>query len=122
VPGLGQGSDRLAVKVIAAARIAAQPAIRQLAQRVQSTGMSLSPVADVDDIETALEIAARGLADTIASRGLLRGLGGDYKLHAAPLRPRMWDSFAVVHRRQTDLSPAARAVLELAVAFLKRRT
>ena len=92
---------------------------RQLAQRVQGTGMSLSPVADVDDIETALEIAARGLADTIASRGLLRGLGGADKLYAAPLRPRMWDSFAVVHRRQTDLSPAARAVLELAVAKLK---
>jgi len=31
----------------------------------------------------------------------------------------MCDSFAVVHRRQTDLSPAARAVLELAVAKLK---
>lgn len=93
---------------------------RQLAQRVQATGMSLSPVADVDDVETALEIASRGLADTIANRGLMRGMSSDYQLHSAPLRPRMWDTFAVVHRRQTDLSPACRAVLELAVATLKK--
>jgi DNA-binding transcriptional LysR family regulator len=89
---------------------------RQLAARVQSAGAALRPVADVDDVETALDIAARGLADTIADRGMLRGLAGRVPAHlcTAPLRPRMWDSFAIVYRRQTDLSPATRAVLELA--------
>lgn len=92
---------------------------RQLAQRVQATGVTLRPVADVDDIETALEITARGLADTVANRGLLRGIGVK-GLHTAPLRPRLWDTFAIVHRRHTELSPATRALLELAVARLKK--
>ncbi len=95
---------------------------RQLAARVQATGAALRPVADVDDVETALDIAGRGLADTIANRGLLRGLAGRVpgNLVTAPLRPRLWDTFAVVHRRHADLSPAIRAVLELAVARLRQ--
>jgi DNA-binding transcriptional LysR family regulator len=94
---------------------------RQVAARVQAAGSTLRPVADVDDVETALEIAARGLADTIADRGILRGMGARVPPHlvTTPLRPRMWDSFAVVHRRHTDLSPATRAVLELAVEQLR---
>ena len=91
---------------------------RALAARVQATGVALRPVADVDDVETALDVAGRGLADTVANRGLLQGLAGrvPHKLGTAPLRPRLWDTFAVVHRRQTELSPATRAVLEMAVA------
>ena len=49
---------------------------RALAARVQATGVALRPVADVDDVETALDIAGRGLADTVANRGLLQGLAG----------------------------------------------
>lgn len=95
---------------------------RQIAARVQATGSPLRPVADVDDVETALEIAARGLADTIADRGMLRGMAGRVppNLVTTPLRPRMWDSFAIVYRRHTDLSPATRAVLELAVEQLRQ--
>lgn len=95
---------------------------RQVAARVQATGSSLRPVADVDDVETALEVAARGLADTIADRGMLRGMAARVpaNLVTTPLRPRMWDSFAIVHRRHTDLSPATRAVLELAVEQLRQ--
>ena len=90
---------------------------RQIAARVQAAGSPLRPVADVDDVETAIEITARGLADTVANRGVLQGMADRVppNLNTTPLRPRMWDSYAIVHRRHTDLSPATRAVLELAV-------
>jgi hypothetical protein len=68
-------------------------------------------------VETAIEITARGLADTVANRGVLQGMADRVppNLNTTPLRPRMWDSYAIVHRRHTDLSPATRAMLELAV-------
>jgi DNA-binding transcriptional LysR family regulator len=93
-----------------------------IAARVQAAGWPLRPVADVDDVDTALEIAARGLADTIADRGMLRGMGGRVpsNLLTTPLRPRMWASFAIVYRRHTDLSPTTRAVSKLAVDQLRQ--
>lgn len=95
---------------------------RQIAARVQATGSPLRPVADVEDVETTLEITARGLADTIANRGILRRMADrvPHNLVTTPLRPRMWDSYAIVHRRHTELSPATRAVLELAVERLRQ--
>ncbi|SDM56223.1 DNA-binding transcriptional regulator, LysR family [Allokutzneria albata] len=94
---------------------------RQLAARVQAVGSPLRTIADVDDVETTLELAAQGLADTIANRGILRRMADRVppNLITATLRPRMWDSYAIVHRRHTDLSPATRAVLELALDQLR---
>jgi DNA-binding transcriptional LysR family regulator len=94
---------------------------RQLARTVQSVGGTLRPRADVEDIETALDIASRGYADAVTARGILHGLAGRLpaQLGWVSFRPRMYDDFAVVHRRDTELSQAARAVLELAVARMK---
>ncbi len=94
---------------------------RQLARRVQSVGGALVPAIDVEDDETALEVAGRGLADTIAARGLLRRLAHRLpgRLRWVSLRPKLWDTFAVVHRTGTELSPGTRVALELAVARLR---
>ncbi|UQX88215.1 LysR substrate-binding domain-containing protein [Jatrophihabitans telluris] len=91
---------------------------RQLARAVQSVGGTLRPRVDVEDIEIALELAARGVGDAITARGLLHRLGDrlDPGLGWVSLRPKIWDEFAVVHRRGAELSPASRAVTELAVA------
>ncbi|MGX7681603.1 LysR family transcriptional regulator [Jatrophihabitans sp. DSM 45814] len=90
---------------------------RQLQRAVQSTGRTLTPRIEVEDIETALEIAALGLADAITARGILHRLGDRLSpnLGWVPLRPRIYDEFAVVHRRGVELSPASSAVVALAV-------
>jgi DNA-binding transcriptional LysR family regulator len=95
---------------------------RQLARAVQSVGGTLRPKVDVEDIETALEVAALGLADTITARGVLAALGERLspKLGSVPLRPKLYDEFGVVHRRGAELSKAAAAVLGLAVARMRR--
>ncbi|MCW2541301.1 MAG: LysR family transcriptional regulator [Frankiales bacterium] len=94
---------------------------RQLARAVQSVGGTLRPKVDVEDIETALEVASLGLADTITARGVLAALGERLspKLGWVPLRPKLYDEFGVVHRRGAELSKAASVVLSLAVARMR---
>jgi DNA-binding transcriptional LysR family regulator len=125
--------DRLR-KPVTAAELAAAPLVlsevswgnadstrRQLAHAVQAVGGSLRPRIEVEDIETALEVAATGVADAITARGLLHGLGNRLspKLGWVPLRPKIYDEFAIVHRRDAELSRATREVVALAVRRMK---
>ncbi|MFF7656145.1 hypothetical protein ACFZCY_41025 [Streptomyces sp. NPDC007983] len=82
------------------------------------------PRIEVENVETALDIAARGHADTIAARGVVRSLAGQLpqELFAAPLRPKLYDHFAIVHRHNTTLSRATHTLIELATARLQRAT
>jgi DNA-binding transcriptional LysR family regulator len=91
---------------------------RQLVRMLQSVGASLQPRVDVEDIEIALEIAGRGLADAVTARGVLALLGDRLPagLSWVGFRPRVYDEFAVVSRRGTELSRATQVVVELAVA------
>lgn len=94
---------------------------RQLALAVQAVGGSLRPLVDVEDVETALEIAAGGHADAITARGLLRRMGSRLSpdLRWVSLRPRLYDEFAAVTRRDVPLSRASQAVLELAMTRMR---
>lgn len=96
---------------------------RQLARAVQSVGGTLTPLIDVEDIETALQIAATGRADAITARGLLRLMGDRLSpnLRWVSLRPRIFDEFAIVVRRDVPLSKASQVVIELAVARMQAR-
>ncbi|CCH79520.1 Transcriptional regulator, LysR family [Nostocoides japonicum T1-X7] len=94
---------------------------QQLKRRVQDAGGSLQPVVEVENVETALEVAALGLADAITARSIV---GRQQRLlrtplFSAPLRPRLFDQFAIVHRRGAALSRPARAVVELATARMR---
>jgi hypothetical protein len=93
----------------------------QLLRAVQGVGGALRPRVEVEDIETALEVAASGLADCVTARGVLHRLRDRLppSLGWAPLRPRLFDEFAVVHRRGTALSPAAELMVELATTRLR---
>ena len=75
----------------------------------------------VEDAETALEIAASGLADTVTWRGVLHRLGDRMPpgLSRSPLRPAMYETFAIAHRLAAELSAASRIVVELATARMR---
>ncbi len=94
---------------------------RQLARAVQSVGGTLTPVVEVEDIETALEIAATGRADAVTARGVLSRMGSRLSPHLGwvPLRPRIFDEFAIVVRRDVPLSKATQVVIELAIARMR---
>ncbi len=89
------------------------PTRRQLGELAQRAGVTIEPQIDVEDVEVALELAARGLGDTIAPRGMLRrsvpaGLGW------VPFSEPIYETFAFTSRRGARLSPATRAFVAFA--------
>jgi DNA-binding transcriptional LysR family regulator len=95
---------------------------RQLVRIMQAAGYSLRPRVEVEDTETALEIAARGLADTITWRGVLHGLADRLPpgMGWVSLEPALHETFAIVHRPAAELSPASRVVAHLVAERMTR--
>ena len=97
---------------------------RTLRGMLQQTGQTLRTRIEVEDVETAVQAVGLGLADSVVPRGvvnqLLPRLGSG--VGWVPLRPRMYDTLAVVHRSDAVLSPAARLVIELATQAIRSVT
>ena len=76
---------------------------------------------EVEDVETAIELTGRGLADTVVHQGAAKELvprlapGATWTV----LRPRQYETFAIVHRVNATLSPAAQLMIELAVKRIR---
>jgi DNA-binding transcriptional LysR family regulator len=92
------------------------PTRRQLFELAQREGVTLEPQIDVEDVETAIELAARDLGDVLVSRGILLSLGRRVpkKLGWVPFAEPIYDTFAFINRRGARLSPAAREFMSLA--------
>lgn len=93
---------------------AVDPMRRQLAERAQRAGVRLEPEIEVEYLTAALDLAARGLGDTIAAHSVLVTRGFGRRLSSVSLDPPLYDTFAFVTRRNARLSPATRAFVELA--------
>jgi DNA-binding transcriptional LysR family regulator len=92
------------------------PTRRQLAELAQRVGVSIQPEIDVEDVEAAIELAARGLGDTIVARGILLAMGRRVpkRLGWVPFDEPIYDTFAFIARTNAPLSPASREFLSLA--------
>jgi DNA-binding transcriptional LysR family regulator len=92
------------------------PTRRQLAELAQRVGVSLQPQIDVEDVEAAIELAARGLGDTLVARGILLALGNRVptRLGWVPFDEPIYDTFAFIARTNAPLSPASREFVSLA--------
>ena len=100
------------------------PVRRQLLERAQRAGVRLEPIIEVEYIEAAQELAARGLGDAIGAQYLFKGRGFARKLHWVSFDPPLYDTLAFIHRRNAHLSPATREFIALAekrIARLERR-
>jgi DNA-binding transcriptional LysR family regulator len=92
------------------------PTRRQLVELAQRAGVTIEPQIEVEDVEVALELAARGLGDAIAARGVMRA--NDHpQLGWVPFAEPVYDTFAFTWRRDAQLSPATREF----VTFAERR-
>ncbi|GGD13680.1 LysR family transcriptional regulator [Nocardioides daphniae] len=87
-----------------------------LRQLIHAAGLTPRTRIEVEDVETAVELAGMGHADTVVPRGAARALLPRLAPDAAyvSLAPRQWDTLAIVHRAGATLSPAARLMIELA--------
>jgi LysR family transcriptional regulator, cyn operon transcriptional activator len=96
------------------------PTRRQLAERAQRAGVTIKPRIEVQHAGAALELAARGVADTLVTRALLDTLGYRDRLAGTPLEPPLHEVFAFIRRRNARLSPATRALMTLAEHHLAK--
>jgi DNA-binding transcriptional LysR family regulator len=89
---------------------------RALRELLQHSGRTLRTRIEVEDVETAIELVGLGLADTVVPRGVATRLVDRLAPGAGwvSLRPKVYDTLAVVHRSSAALSPAARLLIELA--------
>lgn len=95
------------------------PTRRQLVERARVAGVGLDPWIEVEHVDTALEIAAHGAVDTIASSSFLAGHPSDARLHTAPLDPPLFDTIALIRRDSAQLTPVTREIARLAHAILR---
>jgi DNA-binding transcriptional LysR family regulator len=89
------------------------PMRRQLSERAQALGYPLVPDIEVETGVAALSIAASGVAGAVASVPVAEALGYTKKLTWASLDPPLIETFAVITRDPTNLSPATEAMIEL---------
>jgi DNA-binding transcriptional LysR family regulator len=87
-----------------------------LRQMLHETGRNPQTRIEVEDVETAVELVGMGLADSVIPRGAAEQLLPRLAPAAGwvSLRPRQYDTLAIVHRAGATLSPAARVMIELA--------
>jgi hypothetical protein len=87
-----------------------------LRRMLHETGHNPTTRIEVEDVETAVELVGRGLADSVVHRGVAAQLLPRLapKAGQVSLRPKQFDTLAIVHRAGATLSPAARLMTELA--------
>ena len=86
--------------------------------------MKLEPQIEVEYMTAALDLAARGLGDTVAAQSIIVSRGLGRRLSSVPFDPPLFETFAFITRRDAHLSPATRAFMAVAekrVGALRRR-
>ena len=83
---------------------------------LHETGRNPPSRIEVEDIETAVELVGMGYADSVIAKGAAEQLLPRLAPKAGwvSLRPKQFDTLAIVHRTGATLSPAARLMIELA--------
>lgn len=93
------------------------PTRRQLATRAQEAGLVLTPRFDVEFVQTAVQLAASGLGDTIAAR-MVTGQGWfPAALGAQSFAEPLYDSYTLVTRQRAVLSSGMRRLIEALEAW-----
>lgn len=89
------------------------PTRRRLSELAQREGVSIEPQIEVEDVEVALELVARGLGDSVVQRSMLGRLA-PRSVGWVPFADPIYETFAFIWRRGAQLSPATREFMTLA--------
>jgi DNA-binding transcriptional LysR family regulator len=79
---------------------AMDPTRRQLRERAQRAGVVLEPQIEVEYLTAALDLAARGLGDTVSTRSVINTRGYARRLGAVAFDPPLLETFRVHHPPQ----------------------
>ncbi|MGW8379069.1 LysR family transcriptional regulator [Streptomyces sp. ODS28] len=94
------------------------PTRRQLADRAQLAGLQLTPLIELEHVESALKLAAHGVGETIAPRAVVESDNFPEGLYGVPFAEPLYDTIALVQRRDRPLTPATREFALLAEEML----
>ncbi|WP_460783162.1 LysR family transcriptional regulator [Microbacterium tumbae] len=98
------------------------PTRRQLAARAQSAGIRLENHFEVEHLDTAVQLAASGLANTYVPRAVTLSPGFPANLVTCSFDPPMYDTFAIITRRGVRVSPATSELLKRIVRHMRSVT
>lgn len=90
------------------------PLRRGLAERSSAVGVTVEPEIEVEFQAAALELAAKGVGDTLASYFITRPYVAANRIFVAPLYPPYKERFAFITRAGGVLSPATRRFIAMA--------
>ena len=96
------------------------PTRRQLVTMAQNAGVAIRPIVEVESPAVALELTERGVGDTLISLPLVHALGATKTLHWTSLDPPLFETFAVITRRDASLSPATAILVRLVRQLLSQ--
>ena len=96
------------------------PTRRQLNERAQLLGQSIVPDIEVESPAAALEIAASGVASTVAPIPLAKVLGYSKQLDYVTFAEPLVERFAFVTRDSAHVSPTTRAMIKMAAEHMRR--
>lgn len=98
------------------------PTRRQLSERAQAEGLRLEPHFEVEHIDAALQLASSGLAGTYVPQAVTRSAGYPRNLQTCSFSPPMYDTFAIITRRGSRVSPATQELIQLVVRHMRAVT
>jgi DNA-binding transcriptional LysR family regulator len=87
------------------------PIRRQLAERAQALGLELQPKVEVELKDIALRLVAAGIGDTYLPSAYTHAPYYPEGLSTASFSPALYDTFAIITRTATRLSPGVRELL-----------
>jgi DNA-binding transcriptional LysR family regulator len=87
------------------------PIRRQLAERAQARGLRLQAKVEVELKDIALRLVAAGIGDTYLPSAYTRAPYYPAGLSTAPFTPALYDTFAIITRPGSRLSPGVRELL-----------
>ncbi len=94
------------------------PLRRGLAERAADAGVQIEPAVEVEFQSGALELAAHGAGDTLASHFIVRSYDGANRVNWVSLDPRYEERFAFITRAGGGISPATRRFMQLAARHM----
>lgn len=89
------------------------PTRLRLLLSAQREGLTIRPHIEVESVASALELTARGVADTVLTYTMVHALSLGDLLHSTPLDPPVTENFGIIRRRSADLSPGAEVLVKL---------
>lgn len=90
------------------------PTRRQLAERALLKGLTLSPVIEVEQVDTALDLVAAGAGETFVSRAVAASPIAPPGVRYLSFEEPLYDTVALIQKESAVLSPATRELARLA--------